>query len=102
MVLFVGKWWDWLPCWALPLREFAAEVRCVARAQGALPIDLAKRLMLAAAGGGGELEIWNIIEPYGPPIATWEIMQLIDAWVFYDLRPALRMVAMLELDGIVD
>lgn len=102
MVLFVGKWWDWLPCWAFPLREFAVEVKCVARALRVAPVELAKRLILAAGGGLGELAIWELSEPYGPPVPSWEIAQVIDSWVFYDLRSALRAVVMLELDGIVD
>jgi hypothetical protein len=101
MVLFVGRWWDWLPCWVSPLREFSAEVAVVARAQGASPVDLARRLIAMAGGGPGELSMWEVSEPHGPPVRTWEVMQSIDSWVFYDLRPALRAVVMMELDGIV-
>lgn len=96
-----GRWWEWLPCWASPLEEFALEVAAVAAVCRVGREDLARRI-LEVSSPPHESPVYAWFEPYGPPVPLWEVGQAVTCWIFYDLRPALRAIIELELDCRVD
>lgn len=100
-VLLSGRWWNWMHPWMHAFCDFAAEVAVVARALGVVPQVLALRL-LDLIDSCEESSILCWFDPDSPPVPAWEIGQVIEGWVFYFLRPALRAVVELELDGKVN
>lgn len=94
-----GRWWEWLPGWAEPLRDFSFEVAIVAKAMGIERIDLAQHLVEFCGEARENLIYKRVDELYAYPIPSWEIVQLVQEWIFYELRPLLRSYIELNLDG---
>ena len=91
----------WLPCWAFPLKIFACEVALSAAACRVDREEFARRILDAASPAQESPEYVWVGEPFAPMVAVWEIVQALEAWIFYDLRPALRAIIELELDCCV-
>lgn len=96
--LACGRWWMWLPCWAFPMADFAREVALSAAACRVDQEEFARRILEAAAGAEGSPAYVWLGEPFTPMVAVWDVVQAVEAWIFYDLRPALRTILELELD----
>ena len=93
-----GRWWEWLPGWAAPLSSFSNEVAVVAAACGVCRVALARRVLESSAPLHESPVYCWVSEPFSQPVALWEVVQAVESWVFYDLRPALRAIVELELD----
>ena len=94
-----GRWWEWLPGWSGPLRDFSDEVAVVAKATGVERVDLARRLVDFCGDVRENVIYRRVNELYAFPIPSWEIAQLVEEWVFYELLPLLRSYIELNLDG---
>lgn len=101
LVISKGRWWDWLPDWAQLLRDFAKEIESASRACGMNRIDLTRRLLEISPSLEEEM---NFISNgyFLLPLPSWEISQAIESWIFYHLRPSLRSILEMELDGKID
>lgn len=96
--LAMGRWWEWLPSWAAPFTSFSEEVAVVAAACGVSRVELARRLLAGSTPLHESPVYCWVSEPYSQPVVLWEVVQAVESWIFYDLRPALRAVIELELD----
>lgn len=99
-----GKWWDWLPCWAGLLGEFAKEVQIVARACGWDKLELSKFLISSSDLPHEENPIYAWVSedayPHSREVTLWECSQAVQCWIFYHLRPQLNIFVERELDCI--
>ena len=100
-VMLTGRWWGWLPCWAQPLRDFAAEVGVIARASRRDPVEFAKGL-IEASGSRETSPLVDWFQDFDPPVVRWEVVQAVESWVFYDLRPVLQGFISTEFDCVVN
>lgn len=78
--------------------DFAREVALSAAACRVDQEEFARRILGAVVGvEGSPTYVW-LGEPFTPMVVVWDIVQAVEAWIFYDLRPALRAILELELD----
>ena len=98
-IIYLGRWWEWMPCWALPIEKFSHEVAIVARAIGWKPVELARHIA-AQAGSPEQSQVYQWVCDFNAPkVSLCECMQALESWIFYDLRPQLAFVVSAYLDG---
>lgn len=96
-----GKWWSWLPSWAHPLKLFRDEVSKIAFACKTDRESMAKRI-LDICSSPEEYLCLGTVDHTSVPVESWWIAQSIDSWIFYELRPTLFQISLLELDGNIN
>jgi len=92
-----GRWWGWMPQWAIILKNFADRVEPVAKGCRMSREDLAQKLIRDSSPLEGVF-LFTAFTHFGPLVPTWFISQAVEEWVFYDLEPALRAVISNYLD----
>ena len=81
-----------MPCWAFPLLSFREELQSVASGMRLKREDLAKKV----------IDVCDLFAGMDGVVPTWEVVQRIEEWVFWNLRPALRAVMESEMDGLLN
>lgn len=96
-----GRWWEWLPIWAHPLKIFSDEVATVAEICRVNKESLARRLIESSRQLIDD-PFFKELNHLSAPVSSWEIAQAIESWIFYELRQCLVHIMKMELDGMID